>query len=79
VGLCDALLDQAQRHHADPAPGFTHLQHAQPVTLGHEIAKHVQPLLRDLSSGWRTGVIAPASPRWEPVRWRESASVWIRW
>ncbi len=49
VDLCDALLTQAQRHHADPAPGFTHLQHAQPVTLGHEIGKHVQPFLRDLS------------------------------
>ncbi len=55
VALCDALLDQAERHHADPAPGFTHLQHAQPVTLGHEIAKHVQPFLRDLSrlADWR--------------------------
>jgi argininosuccinate lyase len=55
VGLCDALLDQAERHQADPAPGFTHLQHAQPVTLGHEIAKHVQPFLRDLSrlADWR--------------------------
>jgi argininosuccinate lyase len=49
VALCEALLAQAQRHAADPAPGFTHLQHAQPVTLGHEIGKHVQPFLRDLS------------------------------
>ena len=49
VDLCGALLDQAQRHHGDPTPGFTHLQHAQPVTLGHEIGKHVQPFLRDLS------------------------------
>jgi len=55
VALCEALLDQAERHHADPAPGFTHLQHAQPVTLGHEIGKHVQPFLRDLSrlADWR--------------------------
>jgi argininosuccinate lyase len=49
VELCDALLTQAERHSADPSPGFTHLQHAQPVTLGHEIGKHVQPFLRDLS------------------------------
>ena len=49
VALCEALLEQAERHAADPAPGFTHLQHAQPVTLGHEIGKHVQPVLRDLS------------------------------
>ncbi len=49
VDLCDSLLGQAERHAADAAPGFTHLQHAQPVTLGHEIAKHVQAFLRDLS------------------------------
>ncbi len=49
VGLCEALLTQAERHSGDPSPGFTHLQHAQPVTLGHEIGKHVQPFLRDLS------------------------------
>lgn len=31
-----------------PSPGYTHLQRAQPVTLGHEIAKHLHPLLRDI-------------------------------
>ena len=31
------------------APGFTHLQHAQPINFGHELAKHSQALLRDLS------------------------------
>ena len=30
------------------APGMTHLQHAQPVTFGHWLLAHVQPLLRDL-------------------------------
>ena len=30
------------------APGFTHLQHAQPIVFGHELAKHSQALLRDL-------------------------------
>ena len=55
VDLCDALLTQAAAHAGDPVPGFTHLQHAQPVTLGHEIGKHVQPFLRDLSrlQDWR--------------------------
>jgi len=48
VDLVAAILDQAARHAADPAPGFTHLQHAQPVTLGHEIGKHAQAFLRDL-------------------------------
>ncbi len=48
VEVVEALLSQAERHAAEPAPGFTHLQHAQPVTLGHEIGKHIHPFLRDL-------------------------------
>ena len=48
VELAAALLEQAERHAATPAPGFTHLQHAQPVVFGHELAKHVHALLRDL-------------------------------
>ena len=46
--LQDSLLTQAESHVATPAPGFTHLQHAQPVTLGHELAKHVHALSRDV-------------------------------
>lgn len=30
------------------APGFTHLQHAQPVLFSHEFAKHSHALLRDV-------------------------------
>jgi argininosuccinate lyase len=48
VALQLALLDQAERHVATPSPGFTHLQHAQPVTFGHELAKHVHALARDV-------------------------------
>lgn len=43
-----AVLDQANRYADLPAPGFTHLQHAQPVSLGHELAKHVHALARDI-------------------------------
>ncbi len=46
--LQQALLTQAQAHVDAPAPGFTHLQHAQPVSFGHELAKHVHALARDL-------------------------------
>ncbi len=46
--LQGALLDQAGRHVGTAAPGFTHLQHAQPVSFGHELAKHVQALARDI-------------------------------
>ena len=48
VELQRALLAQAERHVDTPAPGFTHLQHAQPVSFGHELAKHVHALDRDL-------------------------------
>ena len=47
--LQDALLDQASTHVDVPSPGFTHLQHAQPVSFGHELAKHVHALERDVS------------------------------
>ncbi len=46
--LQTAVLDQAQAHVDAPAPGFTHLQHAQPVSFGHELAKHAHALARDV-------------------------------
>ena len=52
LALCDAqeaLLDQAIEHVDVPSAGFTHLQHAQPVSFGHELAKHVHALGRDVS------------------------------
>ena len=42
-----ALIDQAQRHLGTPAPGMTHLQHAQPVLLAHQLLAHVQAFARD--------------------------------
>jgi argininosuccinate lyase len=46
--LQGALLDQATAHVNTYSPGFTHLQHAQPVSFGHELAKHVHALGRDV-------------------------------
>ena len=34
-------------HAADPMPGFTHLQSAQPVTFGHHLLAYVEMLGRD--------------------------------
>ena len=48
IELCKAINEQAQIHYDKASPGFTHLQHAQPVTLGHELAKHAQALVRDV-------------------------------
>jgi argininosuccinate lyase len=49
VGLMQALADKALEHAGDACPGFTHLQCAQPVTFGHLLLAHAQPLLRDAS------------------------------
>ena len=48
IELQAALVDQASAHVDVYSPGFTHLQHAQPVSFGHELAKHVHALGRDL-------------------------------
>ena len=42
-----ALAQVAARHAADPMPGFTHLQTAQPVTFGHHMLAYVEMLARD--------------------------------
>jgi len=48
LDLVEAIATQAERHVDHPSPGFTHLQHAQPVSFGHELAKHCHALLRDV-------------------------------
>ena len=48
VKLQEALINQAIKYVDSPAPGFTHLQHAQPVSFGHELAKHIHAFARDL-------------------------------
>lgn len=47
AGLQEALLEQSEAHVETYAPGFTHLQHAQPISFGHELAKHVVAFARD--------------------------------
>jgi argininosuccinate lyase len=47
VELETALIDQADRHLSTPAPGLTHVQHAQPVLLAHQLLAHVQAFGRD--------------------------------
>ncbi len=60
--LADALTEQASRHVDTPAPGMTHVQHAQPVTFGHWLLAHVHPLLRDLDRLKDWDVRAAVSP-----------------
>ena len=42
-----SLATRAAEHTADPMPGFTHLQTAQPVTFGHHLLAYVEMLARD--------------------------------
>jgi len=45
--LMRALAGRAAEFAADPMPGFTHLQAAQPVTFGHHLLAYVEMLGRD--------------------------------
>ena len=46
-GLVAALREQAMAHADDVMPGYTHLQRAQPVTLGHYLCAYAMMLVRD--------------------------------
>lgn len=48
LGVQDALASQATLHVETVMPGFTHLQPAQPVSLGHHLMAHAQSLSRDI-------------------------------
>ena len=57
-----ALLDQAEAHAQVPMPGYTHLQRAQPVSVGHHLLAHFWPLIRDdqrLSDSFARANVSP--------------------
>ncbi len=47
IELQRALIGSAEAQLNLPMPGYTHLQHAQPVTWGHWALSHFWPLARD--------------------------------
>ncbi|MBX9814216.1 MAG: argininosuccinate lyase [Proteobacteria bacterium SG_bin5] len=47
--LQDALIARAEDHAESVMPGFTHLQSAQPVTLGHHLMAYHEMIARDRS------------------------------
>lgn len=51
IAGCEAfirvLCDLGEEHAADAMPGYTHVQRAQPVTLGHHLLAYGEMLLRD--------------------------------
>lgn len=55
TGICEmirdfqrALVDQADKNGDAIMPGFTHLQHAQPVLFGHHLLAYVEMFERDI-------------------------------
>jgi argininosuccinate lyase len=48
LALQDTLLERSASNATTIMPGFTHLQHAQPTTLGHHLLAHYDALERDL-------------------------------
>ena len=49
AGLRRTLQDRAEDHAASVMPGFTHLQSAQPVTLGHHLMAYDAMVARDIA------------------------------
>jgi argininosuccinate lyase len=47
--FAEVLLDRAEADAQTPMPGYTHLQRAQPVTVGHHLLAWVEMLERDLA------------------------------
>ncbi|MFQ5380956.1 MAG: argininosuccinate lyase [Dehalococcoidia bacterium] len=51
IDACEELIlvlaGLAEQHAASPMPGYTHLQRAQPVTLGHHLLAYGEMFLRD--------------------------------
>jgi argininosuccinate lyase len=47
TGLQDALISLATRHREAVMPGYTHLQRAQPIVLGHHLLAYVEMFQRD--------------------------------
>ena len=58
----DALLSKAAEHADLAMPGYTHLQPAQPVTLGHVLHAHAERALRDADRALDAFARANVSP-----------------
>jgi len=60
--LMQALVALAKRYQSLPLPGYTHLQKAQPVTVGHHALAYVEMLARDLERFEQAAQRADVSP-----------------
>ncbi|MBR0464838.1 MAG: argininosuccinate lyase [Clostridia bacterium] len=48
LALLSVLSDKAEAHRADIMPGYTHMQRAQPITMGHHLMAWAMMLTRDV-------------------------------
>lgn len=48
LDLVNALVEQSEKAGRTVMPGRTHMQHAQPVLLAHQLMAHAWPLIRDV-------------------------------
>jgi argininosuccinate lyase len=62
TSFAGVLLDLAEADAETPMPGYTHLQRAQPVTVGHHLLAWVEMLERDLVRFAAAAGAAAASP-----------------
>ncbi|MCR4594138.1 MAG: argininosuccinate lyase, partial [Clostridiales bacterium] len=47
TSLIDVICDKAEEYASCVMPGYTHLQRAQPITLGHHLLAYAEMFLRD--------------------------------
>ncbi|MGI0071385.1 MAG: argininosuccinate lyase [Thermoplasmata archaeon] len=62
IRLEEALLARAAEGRATPMPGYTHLQRAQPITVGHWVLAHFWRFERDLDRLFATVARADVCP-----------------
>ena len=62
LALAGVVLDLAETEAGTPMPGYTHLQRAQPVTVGHHLLAWVEMLERDLARFASAAAAASPSP-----------------
>jgi argininosuccinate lyase len=60
--FCAVVLDRAESDAETPFPGYTHLQRAMPVTVGHHLLAWVEMLERDLARFAAADAAASPSP-----------------
>jgi argininosuccinate lyase len=62
AALATTILDRAAEDADTPMPGYTHLQRAQPVTVGHHLLAWAEMLERDRTRFGHAAAVAEPSP-----------------